>query len=141
MNSLILHTAIKLIVPLGLLFALFMALKGHDEPGGGFIGGLIAAVSLVIYRISAGAEAFERLIPTHPRTIVMLGMLIAVATGLAPMLLGWPFLSTWHDYLPLPGGERVHLASALAFDAGVLLVVIGAAIGMILRLSEELEAS
>ena len=141
MNSIILQTAIKLIVPLGLLFALFMALKGHDEPGGGFIGGLIAAVSLVIYRLSAGAEAFEQLIPAHPRTIVMVGMLIAVGVGVAPMLLGWPFLTTWHDYMPLPGGEQVHLASALIFDAGVLLVVIGAAVGMILRLGEELDAS
>ncbi|MEX0887094.1 MAG: MnhB domain-containing protein [Phycisphaeraceae bacterium] len=139
MNSILLHTALKLIVPLGLLFGLFMAIKGHNEPGGGFIGGLIASVSLVIYRLSAGGDAFARLVPAHPRAIVMTGLLLALGVGVAPMLVGWPFLTSYHGYLALPGEARVHLTTVLIFDAGVLLVVIGSATGMILRLGEELD--
>lgn len=140
MSTLILRTAIKLIVPLGLMFALFMAIKGHNEPGGGFIGGLIAAVGLVIYRMADGPEAFRRLIPMHPRIIMFTGLAIALLAALGPLALGMPLLHSWHGYIDLPGGDQVHAASALVFDAGVFLVVVGVSVGMIVRLSEELEA-
>ncbi|MFA9480184.1 MnhB domain-containing protein [Phycisphaerales bacterium AB-hyl4] len=140
MSSLILRTAVALIMPLALLFSLFMAIKGHNEPGGGFIGGLIAAVSLAIYRMSNGPDTFRQLIPLHPRIIVFTGMAIALLTALAPLALGLPLLHTWHGYVGLPGGGTAHASSALIFDAGVFLVVVGASIGMIIRLSEELEA-
>lgn len=140
MSSIILRTAVALIMPLTLIFSLFMAIKGHNEPGGGFIGGLIAAVALAIYRMANGAETFRRLIPLHPRNIIFTGLAIALLTALAPLLAGLPLLHSWHGYIPLPGGDRAHFATALFFDAGVFLVVIGASIGMIIRLSEELEA-
>ena len=138
-TSIILQTAMRLLLPLSLLFAGFMALKGHNAPGGGFIAGLIAAVALCLYRMSNGPEALYKLIPVHPRWLVFTGLSMAFATGLFPMLLGEPFLRSYTGVVTLPGGESVHLASAMAFDAGVLLVVVGVSVGMIMRLSEELE--
>ena len=139
MSSLILRTSMRLIFPLALLFAAYMALKGHNEPGGGFIGGLIAAVALALYRMSEGAEAMRNLLPVHPRLIVVSGMGIALLTMLAPMLWGEPALRSYNEYIDLPGDEQMHFSSALFFDVGVLLVVVGVSIGMIIRLSEEAE--
>src|SRR5690554_4648136 len=104
MSSLILRTAVALIVPLALLFSLFMAIKGHNLPGGGFIGGLIAAVSLAIYRMANEPEAFRRMIPLHPRLIIFTGMAFALLAALTPLALGLPLLHSWHGYIPLPDG-------------------------------------
>ncbi|NBC11162.1 MAG: Na(+)/H(+) antiporter subunit B [Planctomycetes bacterium] len=139
MTTLILRTAMKVIAPLSLLFAAYMTLKGHNEPGGGFIGGLIAATTLVLYRMSDGPGALHRLIPIHPRHLLVLGLMMAMGTGLVPMLFGEPFLRSYTAYVNL-GFASVHLASVMIFDVGVLLVVVGVSVGMIVRLSEEVEA-
>ena len=138
MSTLILQTAMKLIAPLSLLFAAYMTLKGHNDPGGGFIGGLIAATTLVLYRMSDGPGALHRLIPIHPRLLLIIGLTMAMGTGLVPMLFGEPFLRSYTAYVNL-GFDSVHLASVMIFDFGVLLVVIGVSVGMIVRLSEEVE--
>lgn len=137
MSSLILRTANGIIFPLTLLFAIYMALKGHNYPGGGFIGGLIAAVSLVLYRMSHGSDAMNRLMPVHPRVVVAAGLGIATLTGVIPMFFSYPMLRTFAPYVNFGVGEDVHLPSALAFDLGVFLVVIGVSVGMIVRLGEE----
>lgn len=139
MSSLILRTANGIIFPLTLLFALYMALKGHNYPGGGFIGGLIAAVALVLYRMSHGRDAMARLMPIHPRIIVAIGLGLATLTGIVPLFLGKPMLRSIAPYVDLGVGEPVHLPSALFFDLGVLLVVIGVSVGMIVRLGEEVD--
>jgi len=139
MSSLILRTAMRLIVPLSLLFAAYMALKGHNHPGGGFIGGLIAAVAIALYRMSFGAQAFRQLVPVHPRDLIVAGLSLAMIATLTPMLFGKPALTSKVTTVEGPFGGEMHLASALVFDAGVLLVVVGVSIGMIVRLSEELE--
>ena len=138
MSSLILRTSMLLIMPLSLLFAAYLALKGHNEPGGGFTGGLIAAIALVLYRMSHGPAAFRKLVPVHPRILVVSGMAIAVATSGSPLLIGRPLLTSTVGELHALG-ETIHYASAIFFDAGVLLVVVGVSIAMIIRLSEELE--
>ena len=139
MSSSILRTANGIIFPLTLLFALYMALKGHNYPGGGFIGGLIAAVALVLYRMSHGPQAMLRLMPIHPRTVVATGLAIATLTGIVPLFFGEPMLRSIAPYINLGVGEPVHVPSALFFDIGVLLVVIGVSVGMIVRLGEEVQ--
>jgi len=134
MSSLILRTAMRLIVPLTLLFGGYMTLRGHNNPGGGFIGGLVLAVGLVLFRLAYGAERFEQMVPVHPRWLVMAGLSIAGATVVVPMLIGYPALTSTHAYI-LYG--QVHFTTAAVFDLGVLLVVVGAAVGMIGRLSQE----
>jgi len=139
-TSTILQTATRLIGPLALLYACYMALKGHNEPGGGFIGGLIAAVGLIVVRIAHGPQALVRLIPVHPRWIVSSGLGLALITAVFPLLTGNGLLRSTVGTIHFPGGNEIHYASAMLFDAGVLLVVVGVSVGMIMRLSEELES-
>ncbi|QQE11811.1 MnhB domain-containing protein [Planctomycetota bacterium] len=139
MTSLILKTAMRLIVPLTLLFAVYMALKGHNEPGGGFIGGLIASVSIALYRMTYGAESFDKLLPIHPRILVFVGLTMAFLVAVFPLLFDRPLLTSYEQYLNLGFGQTVHFVSAAIFDIGVLLVVIGVSVGMIDRLSREVE--
>ncbi|QDU33796.1 Na(+)/H(+) antiporter subunit B [Poriferisphaera corsica] len=141
MTSLILKTAMRLIVPLAMLFAAYMALKGHNEPGGGFIGGLIASVSLALYRMTYGVDSFDKLFPIHPRILVFVGLTCAVLTAIFPLLLGRPLLTSYEHYLNLGFGQSVHFVTAAIFDIGVLLVVVGVSVGMIDRLSREVEKS
>ena len=141
MSSVLLRTAVKLILPLTLIFAVYIALKGHNLPGGGFIGGLMVAVGINLYRMAEGRAALIRLIPFHPRVLVSLGLAIAIATAVAPMLLGADVLQSHVADVRLGYGQSAHFASAVFFDAGVLLVVVGVSVGMIQRLAEELEAT
>jgi multicomponent Na+:H+ antiporter subunit B len=136
-DSLILRTAVQLVFPLTMLFAVYAALKGHDGPGGGFIAGLVTAVGLCTYRMAFGQRAFHRLLPIHPRWLVFVGLSVAAGVAALPLLLGQPLLRSGSATLSL-GGEGLHLVSAMAFDLGVLLVVVGVAVGMIGRLGEEL---
>ncbi len=141
MSSMILRTANGVIFPLTLLFALYMALKGHNAPGGGFIGGLVAAVALVLYRMSHGREAMGRLMPIHPRMLVAFGLTLASATSVIPLIFGLPLLTSRAPYVNFGVGEPVHLPTAMWFDLGVLFVVIGVSVGMIVRLGEEVDES
>ncbi len=141
MTSPLFKTAARLIVPLTLLFAAYIALRGHNSPGGGFIGGLMVSVALILYRLAHGRHAILRLLPFHPRVLVALGLGIAYATALIPLLFGRPLLTSLViDGFYIGLGQRVHFASALFFDVGVLLVVVGVTVGMIQRLSEEVDA-
>lgn len=139
MTSIILRTANGIIFPLTLLFALYMALKGHNYPGGGFIGGLIAAVAFMLFRMSHGRVAMARLMSMHPRIIVCVGLALATLTGVVPLLFGQPMLRSVAPYVDLGVGDPVHMPSALLFDLGVFLVVISVSVGMIVRLGEEIE--
>ena len=138
MSSVILRTAVRFILPLTFLYAAYAALKGHNGPGGGFIAGLIASVGLCTYRMSYGDRAFHRLLPIHPRWLVFVGLGLAAGVAALPMMFGQPLLRSASTTLHL-GGADIHLVSATAFDLGVLLVVIGVAVGMISRLGEELD--
>ncbi|MEM7807798.1 MAG: hydrogen gas-evolving membrane-bound hydrogenase subunit E, partial [Planctomycetota bacterium] len=136
----ILRTASRLLLPIALLFAAYLFFKGHQTPGGGFVGGLTAAVALVVYRMTFGAEALYQLLPVRERTMMGAGLLIAAVTGLVPLLLGLPFLTSNNGYLPLPGGDGTyHWATVLFFDLGVFLIVVGSVVGMIDALAKELE--
>ena len=138
MSSVILRTAVRFILPLTFLYAAYAALKGHNGPGGGFIAGLIASVGLCTYRMSYGDRAFHRLLPIHPRWLVFVGLGLTAGVAALPLLFGQPLLRSASTTLHL-GGADVHLVSATAFDLGILLVVVGVAVGMISRLGEELD--
>ncbi|XAL99973.1 hypothetical protein OT109_01035 [Phycisphaeraceae bacterium D3-23] len=138
MSSLILRSAMGLIFPLTFIFAIYMALKGHNAPGGGFIGGLIAATAMVMVRMSHGQAAMARLMPFHPRVLIATGLAIATLTGIIPLLFDLPMLTSRAPYI-YPLGQEVHVPTAFFFDLGVFLVVVGVAAGMIFRLGEEVE--
>lgn len=107
-------------------------LRGHNAPGGGFIAGLIVAVSALLMRIAQE----RRLLALSPRKLVPVGLLIAFLTGVAPMLLDRPFLTSAHGYVELPLAGELEWSSAALFDLGVFLVVIGTTLTIINLLAE-----
>lgn len=135
----LLKTISKLLVPLAVVFAMYLFFKGHQSPGGGFVGGLATAVALVVYRMCFGGEALYRLLPVRERSLLGVGLAFAVTAAAAPLLWGLPLLTSNNGYLPLPGGGYFHWATVLLFDAGVYLIVVGAVVGMIDALARELE--
>jgi multicomponent Na+:H+ antiporter subunit B len=132
MNSLILATAARVVMAMLLIFSLYLLLRGHNEPGGGFVGGLVASSAVLLHGIANGVSATRRLIRVDPRTIAVIGIAVAAAAGFAGALVGAPFLTgIWM----FPAG--VPIGSPLLFDIGVYLVVFGAVTSLVLALEEE----
>jgi len=143
-KTVILRTASRIIVPLSLIFAAYIYFKGHQAPGGGFVGGLVASVALIIHRMSETEGSLQRMLPVRERTLIGWGLLLAMGTGVVAMIAGLPFLTSGHTAVALPTGpgnsvQTIKVASAMAFDLGVVLVVIGVVVGMINALTDELE--
>ena len=137
MNSLILRTSTRLLLTLMLLFAGFLLLRGHNEPGGGFVGGLVAAAAFALYLIAEGPAATRRALHLDPRTMIAGGLLVAAGSGAMGLVIGQPFLTALWGELPLPGLPPITLGTPLLFDAGVFLVVLGVIQTIVLTLAEE----
>jgi multicomponent Na+:H+ antiporter subunit B len=135
-NTLIFRTVAPFLTALMLLFSVFVLLRGHNEPGGGFIGGLIAASGLAIYGIARGVGAVRRALYFHPLSIAGFGLLLSTAAGLLSILFDVPFMTGLWIYPTLFGAE-VPLSSVMLFDVGVYLVVLGAIISIALALEEK----
>lgn len=131
----ILPTAARVLLPLLLLFSVFLLARGHNEPGGGFAGGLVAASAFVLYAVAYDVPAARRALGVHPRTLIPIGLLLALGSGLLGLLPGGAFLSGRWASLPLPGGVRADLGSPLLFDLGVYLAVVGVTLTIILTLA------
>jgi multicomponent Na+:H+ antiporter subunit B len=135
MKSLIFRTIAPVIVSVMVLFSIFVLLRGHNEPGGGFIGGLIAVAALSIYGIAFGVETVRRAIVFHPLSIAGAGLLLATLSGLLSMVFHVPFMTGLWIY-PVVLGEEIPLSSVMTFDIGVYLVVVGAITSIALSLEE-----
>ena len=135
MNTLIFRTLAPFLTALMVLFSLFVLLRGHNEPGGGFIGGLIAASALAIYGIAYGVQAVRRAIWFHPMSIAGAGLMLACLSGLLSIAAGVPFMTGLWIY-PVIGGVEIPLATVMSFDVGVYLVVVGAITSIALALEE-----
>jgi multicomponent Na+:H+ antiporter subunit B len=135
MNTVIFRTIAPFITALMLLFSVFILLRGHNEPGGGFIGGLIAASALAIYGIAFGVEAVRRAIRFHPLALSGFGLLLACLAGLISILFAVPFMTGLWVY-PVVAGVEVPLSSVMLFDLGVYFVVLGAVASIALALEE-----
>ncbi|GIQ70150.1 Na(+)/H(+) antiporter subunit B [Xylanibacillus composti] len=137
-NDVILRTATKVITFIILAFSLYLFFAGHNNPGGGFIGGLVTASALVLMYLAFDLESMKKAIPVNYITMTAVGLLIAVATGLGSFLFGAPFLSHTFDYFDLPlFGEKTELATAVLFDLGVYLTVVGITMTIILAIGED----
>jgi multicomponent Na+:H+ antiporter subunit B len=137
MRSLILVTAARLLSPLLLVFSVFLLLRGHNEPGGGFAGGLVAAAAFILLAVSRDPATARRALHVEPQALIGAGLLVAIGAGLVGLLMGEPLLSgQWFDIV-LPDGETLKLGTPLFFDVGVYLVVMGATLTMVLTLAEE----
>jgi multicomponent Na+:H+ antiporter subunit B len=135
--SLILQTATRLLVTLLLVFSLFLFLRGHDEPGGGFVGGLVAAAAFALHALAYAPARTRRALGVDPRTLVAAGLLVATASGLTALALGQPLLSGAWARIAVPGLGTLDVGTPLVFDAGVYLVVLGTTLVIVLTLGED----
>lgn len=136
MNTVIFRTLAPFLTALMLLFSVFVLLRGHNEPGGGFIGGLIAASGLAIYGIARGIQPVRQALWFHPMTIAAIGLFLACIAGLISMFAAVPFMTGLWTY-PTLFGVEVALSTVMLFDFGVYLVVVGAITSIALALERE----
>jgi multicomponent Na+:H+ antiporter subunit A len=127
----IFRTAARLLMPLLLLFAVFLLLRGHNQPGGGFVGGLIGSAAFALYAIAFGVQRAQQALLVRPLTLLGSGLVIALVSGLPAVLRGQPFLTA--SWISGP----VALGTPVLFDIGVFLVVAGVVLMMIFSLAEE----
>lgn len=140
MNPVVLRTVTRMMTPVLLLLSLVLLVRGHNAPGGGFVGGLMTASALILYLIAYDVETVRRLMPVPSVGLLALGLLVMLGSGLLPMLHGRPFLTGLWTQVPTPWGHPIKLGTPLLFDLGVYLVVVGATLGFILALEEGEEA-
>jgi multisubunit Na+/H+ antiporter MnhB subunit len=117
------------------IFVLYLFLRGHNLPGGGFIAGAGTAISFVMLVLANGSRDTEALLPLRPLTFAGLGLFLALVVGVAPMFSGEEFLK--HHHLKLDGGAGlglIYLGTPLWFDLGVYLIVVGVLLKLILVL-------
>ncbi|HSM26541.1 MAG TPA: Na+/H+ antiporter subunit B [Thioalkalivibrio sp.] len=136
MQSLILRTAGHFLLPLLLLFSLFLLFRGHNEPGGGFIAGLVTAAAVVLYLFSMDIASARKVLSVDPRSLLGGGMSLAVLSGVPGVFRGQPFFTAQWWEVTVPGIGMVKLSSVLLFDIGVYLVVVGAVLTIMLTLAE-----
>jgi multicomponent Na+:H+ antiporter subunit B len=118
-------------MPLLLLFSVFLLLRGHNQPGGGFVGGLVAAAAFALYGIAFGVSSARRALLVEPLTLLGAGLLIVLLSGVPAALRGEPFLTAQWALGRFTAGTPV------MFDLGVFLVVAGVVLMMLISLAEE----
>ena len=129
-SSLILKTSARYVLAIALPLSLFVLYRGHNEPGGGFIGGLIAALGFGFFAVAHGRAATLRVLRVHPLALCGIGLLAALASGLLALGLSAPFLK--HYWI-----AGTPLGTPVVFDVGVYLVVVGFALAFLLPFMEE----
>ncbi len=140
-HPVIMQTLTRLLFPLMLMVAVFIFIRGHNLPGGGFIAGLIAAVALIVQYLANGIAWTGERLKMDMHWVIGAGLLIATVTGLVSMGLGYPFLTTTFTYITWPVVGKFEVASAIAFDLGVFLVVVGATVMSLVQLGKLSDAS
>jgi multicomponent K+:H+ antiporter subunit A len=136
----IMAALVRLLLPLALLVAVFIFLRGHNLPGGGFIAGLVTAVALIMQYLANGVAWTHERMPRNLHPAIGLGLLVAVLTGVISMVLGYPFLTSAFTHVHWPFAD-FELASAIAFDLGVYLVVVGATLLILVHMGLMHDAS
>lgn len=137
-NNLILQTVAKIVIFIIMTFAIYLFLSGHNNPGGGFVGGLATATAFVLLYLAYDVKTVDEGIPLDFKTLSFVGVFIAVATGASSLAVGEPFLSQGFGYYNLPILGKTELASALIFDTGVALAVLGMALTIIDTISKDI---
>ncbi len=133
----ILQSFARLTLHLMLVFAIYLLLRGHDAPGGGFIAGVLTAVAITFQMMAFNLEAVVDEMPWNPLRMVVLGLLLAAFTGLGALAFGHPFLTSAIGHFVLPLFGEVELVTAIGFDIGVYLVVLGTTVGIIRTIAED----
>ncbi|MGD2100566.1 MAG: Na+/H+ antiporter subunit B [Desulfobacterales bacterium] len=136
MQSVILKTATRILMPMLLLFSAFILFRGHNLPGGGFIGGLVASATFILHSYAYDVQSTRALLRISPRTLIGVGLLLALGSGCVSLVSGKPFMTGRWGEIHIGTAEVWHLGTPVFFDLGVYLVVIGAVLTIILTLAE-----
>lgn len=134
MNSVILKTASSYLLPLLLLFSVFVLLRGHSLSGGGFVGGLIASIAFVLHAFAHGFDKAKAIFRMNPGFLIPIGLFLCFTMGVIPMFFDDPFMTgLWMEQV-IPGIGSI--GTALFFDIGVFIVVIGVTLTILFTISE-----
>ncbi|WP_316858087.1 MnhB domain-containing protein [uncultured Cohaesibacter sp.] len=136
MRTLIFRSTAPFLAALMILFSVFVTLRGHNDPGGGFIGGLIAASAFMMYGIAAGVKYVRRALHFHPLTIAGFGLTLSACSGLLSLPFAEPFMTSQWAFPSILGVE-IALSTPMFFDIGVYFVVLGGLSSIALKLEEE----
>jgi multicomponent K+:H+ antiporter subunit A len=124
------------LLPLALMISFYIFLRGHNLPGGGFIAGLVTSVAFILQYIAHGSAWISTRLTINYRKIIASGIAIATLTGVGSWFFGRPFMTTWFDYFDIPIIGKIELASALIFDLGVYITVVGATLMILASLGQ-----
>jgi len=133
MRSTILQTASKYLLPILLLFSVFLLLRGHYYPGGGFVGGLVASIAFVLHSFAYGTDNTLKILRYKPLTLIPIGLGVSTLSMFLPVFAGYPVMTgLWFDQ-PIPVIGMI--GTALFFDLGIYLVVIGVVLTILFTIS------
>lgn len=139
MNSIILRVGTRYLSGILVLFSLYMLIRGHNEPGGGFIGGLVGSTGFVLYAIACGTKDARDALKLMPQNIAVAGLGISLLAGIAAALFGDPlFTGQWLFINPTEDSKGLPLSTVLVFDIGVYLVVFGSILSIFFAMEEEI---
>lgn len=136
-NDVIIRGVTKVAVVIILTFAINLFISGHHHPGGGFIGGLASTCALILLFLTFDIESVRKNMPVDFKVMSAVGVLIAVLTGVGSLLFDAPFLTQTFGYFELPIFGKTELATAVIFDVGVALAVIGTAMTIIMSIGDD----
>lgn len=128
---------VRLLLPLSWVIAMYLFMRGHNEPGGGFVAGLVVAIAFIVQYIVAGTTWVEEHMRLRPPRWIAVGLLFALGTGVGAWWFGYPFLTTHTAHLTLPLLGEVHVASAMFFDIGVFATVVGSTLLILTAISHQ----
>jgi multicomponent K+:H+ antiporter subunit A len=127
----------RLLLPVAVVVAVHILLRGHNEPGGGFVAGLVIAIAFLMQYIASGTQWLEARARLYPVRWIAFGLLLVAVTGLGAVMVGYPFLTTHTAHVTVPAVGDVHLPSATFFDLGVFAVVVGAVLLILTALAHQ----
>ena len=128
---------VRLLLPIAALISVYFLLRGHNLPGGGFVGGLIMATAIILQYMVGGVVWVESRPLIQPKTWIALGMLTAGSAAMLVWLYAKPFLSAQSWNLPVPLIGTIHTSSALLFDIGVYMLVVGSTVLMLVAIAHQ----
>ncbi|SLN12367.1 Na(+)/H(+) antiporter subunit B [Pseudoruegeria aquimaris] len=139
MNSLILRVASRYLAAILLVFSIYMLFRGHNEPGGGFIGGLIGATGFILYAVACGTREARATLRVDPQSLAMSGLAASLLSAFASALFrDAPFTGQWLFLGATEGSKGIPVSTVILFDIGVYLVVLGAILMLVFAMEEEI---
>jgi multicomponent K+:H+ antiporter subunit A len=135
-HSILLSTVSQSLLPLALMVSIYIFFRGHNLPGGGFIAGLVTSVAIILQYIAQGVDWVKQRMNVEYQRVVAIGLMIALFTGVGSWLFSRPFLTSWFDYFYIPLLGKIELASAMAFDLGVYITVVGSTLLILANLGK-----